>query len=240
MKTPCKNGQVRDRKTKLCRDRLKSGKKCKTQKKCNLYKLHQACRDAGSKGKIDLRSLMTKSEDINQLDKNDMTPLMILASKGNVEMIDIFVLNNANLLETNHKHETVLHYANEAGMAKLLTYHDVPINVVSTSGKTALHHAIEINSPLSVKLLLQHGAVILPFSENENEVQLAMTIAVSKKNYTILKTLFPYLDKETLRRTHTEAVHHTENNENPKKRTEYKKIATMIMKVYEAKFHTNI
>jgi ankyrin repeat protein len=152
---------------------------------------------------------MTKSEDINQLDKNDMTPLMILASQGNVEMIDIFVLNNANLLETNHKHETVLHYANEAGMAKLLTYHDVPVNVVSTSGKTALHHAIEINSPLSVKLLLQHGAVILPFSENENEVQLAMTIAVSKKNYTILKTLFPYLDKETLRRTHTEATHHT-------------------------------
>lgn len=236
MKSPCKNGQVRDRKTKLCRERLKSSK-CKT-KKCTVSKLHQACRDAGSKGKIDLRSLMTKSEEINQLDKTDMTPLMILASQGNVEMIDLFVLNNANLLETNHKHETVLHYANEAGMAKLLTYHDAPVNVVSASGKTALHHAIEINSPLSVKLLLQHGAIILPFSENETEIQLAMKLAVRTKKYTILKTLFPYLDKDTLRRAHTEAVYYTEHNVS--ERAEYKKIATMIKKVYEAKFNTNI
>jgi ankyrin repeat protein len=245
MKTPCKNGQVRDRKTKLCRERLKPGKKCKTQKKCSLYKLHQACRDAGSKGKVDLRSLMTKSEDINQLDNTDMTPLMILASQGNVEMIDLFVLNNANLLETNHKDETVLHYANEAAMKKLLTYPSVPINGISTSYKTAIHHAIEINSPLSVKLLLQRGHPLLEFhdtelGENDTEVQFAMKTAVRTKKYTILKTLLPYLDKHMLREAHTEAVHHSENNENPNEHTEYKKIATMIKKVYEAKFHTNI
>jgi len=233
--TPCKNGQVRDRKTKLCRER-KANKGC-TKKKCPLYKLHQACRDAGSKGKVDLRSLITKSEEINQLD-HDMTPLMILASQGNVEMIDLFVLNNASLLTTNSKNETVLHYANEAGMAKLLTYHDVPVNVVSKDGSTPLHHAIEMNSSLSVKLLLQHGAVILPFSEEGNQIQRAMEIAVSKKNYIVLKTLLPYLDKETLHRAHTEAVRLTENNF--KKRAEYKKVAAMIKKVYTLKFNTNI
>ena len=234
--TPCKNGQVRDRKTKLCRDRIKSS--CKTKKKCIVSKLHQACRNAGSKGKIDLRSLMTKSEEINQLDNTDMTPLMILASQGNVAMIDLFVLNNASLLETNRKGETVLHHANEAGMVKLLTYHDVPVNVVSKDGTTALHHAIQIKSALSVKLLLQHGAVILPFSENETEIQFAMKLAVRTKKYTILKTLLPYLDKDTLRRAHTEAVYYSEHN--VKERSEYKKVVIMIKKVYEAKFHTNI
>ena len=232
--TPCKKGQVRDRKTKLCRDRLKAG--CKTKKKCALYKLHQACRDAGSKGKVDLRSLMTKSEEINQLDNTDMTPLMILASQGNVEMIDLFVLNNASLLETNHKGETVLHHANEAGMAKLLTYHDAPVNIVSKDGSTALHHAIQIESAQSVKLLLQHGALILPFSEN-NEVQFAMTKGVNRKKYTILKTLLPYLDKETLFEAHTEALHLSESGT---KRSEYKKVAAMIKKVYTLKFNTNI
>ena len=240
MKTSCKNGQVRDRKTKLCRDRLKAGRKgCKTQKTCTLYKLHKACRDAGSKGNVDLRSLMTKSEDINQLDNTDMTPLMILASKGNVEMIDLFVLNNANLLETNRKDETVLHYANEAAMKKLLTYPSVPINGISTNHRTALHHAIEINSPLSVKLLLQRGHPLLevdnPVSA-ETEVQFAMKTAVRTKKYTILKTLLPYLDKQMLREAHTEAM---QSNE-PDVSREYKKISSLIKKVYEAKFHTNI
>jgi hypothetical protein len=65
-----------------------------------------------------------------------------------------------------------------------------------------------------------------------------MATAVRTKKYTILKTLLPYLDKDTLRRAHTEAVYYTEHN--LKERSEYKRIATMIKKVYEAKFNTNI
>jgi hypothetical protein len=176
---------------------------------------------------------MTKSEEINQVDRTDKTPLMILASQGNVEMIDLFVLNNATLTQVNRANETVLHHANEAGMKKLLGYHDAPVNHVSKDGRTALHHAIQIKSAVSAKLLLQHGARILPFSEDiPNEIQYAIHTGVSQKSYSVLKAILPYLDKESLRAAYNEA--YSTNS------VEYKKVSTMILKVYRLKFHTTI
>jgi len=155
---------------------------------------------------------------------------MILAEQGNVEMIDVFVLNNARLTQKNRANETVLHHANEAAMKKLLTYHDAPINAVSNHGMTALHHAIQIQSVVSVKLLLQHGAKILPFSKVPNEIQYAMSMAVMTNKYSVLKELLPYLDKETLKEAYSEAFTHEE----------YKKVTMMIKKVYSLKFRTKI
>lgn len=265
---PCPEGEVRDRKTKTCRKRLKPGRKSVTcppnqikdrkTKECRsrmkrgrkplvrgvaevvnpTQELFKQCHDAGSRGKVDLKSLLSQGANINAKE-DDKTPLMILAQQGNVEMVDLFLLNHADMMVMTKQKETVLHLANPSALKKLLTYENAPIHQVSQEGYTALHKAIERNSVESVQSLLQHNAKIGEFNENEpNEIQFAISYATLLNNTTVVRTMLPYLNKEQLYGAYLEAAYWAdpENEIIESDRVKYKHIADIIHKNYSVRF----
>jgi ankyrin repeat protein len=205
--TPCKPGETRDRTTKACRPKQKPGRKSvkstvrKSIKSDPSDELLRKCKTVGEHGVIDLKKILLRGANINVKGKLGKTPLMLLAEKGNVDMIHLFVLNNADVTSLTDKQETVLHFATEKSLPQLLQYTDIPINQVSTEHKTALYNAVVSRSETSVKLLLQHGATVQPFhSDFMDEVQLAMVEYTGKKgNKNILLLMLPYLTVEQLK-----------------------------------------
>ena len=265
---PCPEGEVRDRKTKTCRKRLKPGRKsvscppnqikdrktkeCRSRMKRGrkqilrgyaevvnpTQELFKQCHAAGSRGKVELKTLLSQGANINAKEE-DKTPLMVLAEQGNVEMLDLFLLNHADIKAITKQKETVLHMANPSALKKLLTYENAPIHQVSQEGYTALHKAIERNLVESVQLLLQHNAKIGEFNKDDpNEIQFAISYATLLNNTTVVRTILPYLNKEQLYDSYLEAAYWAdpENEIIESDRVKYKHIADIIHKNYSVRF----
>jgi ankyrin repeat protein len=267
---PCKEGEVKDRLTKKCRPKLKPGRKSvacppsqirdKVTKKCR-DKLRPGRRQvirvaasivnptkdlvaqtkaAGEKGSVEIKKLLPQGADINVKDSTGKTPLMMLAEQGNLEMIKLFVLNGANLKDLTHQNESVLHFATEKSFPLLLSY-DVPVNQVSNTHKTALHHAIDLNSEKSIVALLQHHATIQPFDDDyPNAIQYAMEASMKLKDSHLLRAMFPYLSQLELHNAYTEAMYwaDVENNYLANERKEYNHFAKLIKAHHNKRFHT--
>jgi len=238
----CPPDQIKDRKTKECRSRMKRGRKKNLRGYAEVVdptnELFKQCYAAGSKGKIELKSLLTQGANINAKEK-DKTPLMILAQQGNVDMVDLFLLNHADITAMTTQKETVLHLASPPALKKLLSYENAPIHQVSKEGYTALHKAIEKKSMDSVQLLLQHNATIGEFNRDiPNEIQFAISNATLVKNTTIVRTMLPYLNKEQLYDAYLEATYWAdpENEEIESDRIQYKHMADLIHKLYSIRF----
>lgn len=245
--TPCKEGEVRDRKSKKCRPRLKPGRKSKKVKPSEVTNMSflTESKKAGANGKVDVKELIKQGCDINDADKDGKTSLMYLAEQGNKEMIKLFVLNGADVKSLTKKKESVLHFANQNSLECLLSY-DVPLHQVSTEHKTALHHFMDMGCIKCVTLLLQRNVKLMEFDEDSdkapNEIQYAMSIWIRDKNKKALTCMFPYLTQEQLKDSFTEAKHYSEpeNNYLPKERKEYTAMVKCIAKAYLARFNKTL
>lgn len=241
----CPPNQIKDRKTRQCRPKLKPGRKHIIRAHAEVVnptqELFEQCKKAGSNGAVDLKQLLTKGANINATDETGKTPLMLLAQQGNVDMIDLFILNHADITVLTKQKESVLHFANDVALKKLLEYPNAPLNQMSKDGHTALHVAIERNSATAVQLLLQHNAIIHPFQEegeHENEIQFAISNATLHDNTTLVRTMLPYLSKEQLYAAYLEAIYWSdpENLYIESDRIKYKHIADIIHKTYNVRF----
>lgn len=184
-----------------------------------------------SRKEFDLRKLLNQGADINAHNKAGKTPLMILAEKGNLHMMDLFLLNNADIRASTPKQETVLHFANEEAIDFLLQHEHVPVKQVSSEGVSPIHHAVRINSPQSIQLLLQHDSHLHEFHASyENEIQLAMKMAIAYKNPDLFKVMLPYLHKKAMFLAFKEADALSKTNR------AYRYIATVILRQYNARF----
>lgn len=267
---PCKEGEVKDRITKKCRPKLKPGRKpvvCppsqikdKVTKKCRdklrpgrtrviravasimnpTKELMAQTKSAGETGSVDIKGLLPKGADINAADSTGKTLLMMLAEQSNIEMMDLFILNGANLKALTHQNESILHFATEKSLLRLLS-EDIPVNQVSKQHITPLHHAIDIKSEKSIVALFQHHATIQPFDDNyPNAIQYAMESSIKLKHSSLLRAMFPYLSQLELHNAYTEAMYWSdeENNYAVGERHEYAHFAKLIKAHHNKRFHT--
>jgi hypothetical protein len=87
---------------------MKPGRKPgKTAKRLNRDKTSQdllrACKTIGEKGVLDLKSYLFQGANINDKDASGKTPLMWLAEQGNVDMMELFLLNGSNIKALTNK-----------------------------------------------------------------------------------------------------------------------------------------
>lgn len=120
-----------------------------------------------------VRLLVDAGVDVNCADKDYKTPLMVAASYGSADAVQVF-LNcgaDANVRMSGNNYDgwlppTVLHHVVEDTreeldeMIKLLTEHGADVNAVAYHGKTPLHLAwLRPGQPSTkVQILLEHGA----------------------------------------------------------------------------------
>lgn len=240
----CVLGETRDRRTKLCRPKMKPGRK-PGQKKTAKVKaishhfnekasqdLLRACKTIGEDGVIDLKSYLLDGANINVRDDSGKSCLMWLAQRGNVEMLELFLLNGANITLTTHARENALHFATESTLPILLQ-NKIPINQLSTENRTPLYNAILQQSVPITEMLLQHGAEFQPFDDTHiNEVQYAMKLRVMEKNKKLLPLVLAYVPTEDLLLAVSYAQSMSESKVTPLQRNDYLFLSNTIMDMY--------
>ncbi len=98
--------------------------------------------------------------DIEEKDKNGITPLLAAANKGWSEIIPFLIEKNADITATDIKGRSALHIATEKQDEKtalVLLEQNIDINAVDNEGETPLHYAATKQAK-DVAFLLQHGA----------------------------------------------------------------------------------
>ncbi|XP_023202649.1 ankyrin repeat domain-containing protein 26-like isoform X1 [Xiphophorus maculatus] len=106
---------------------------------------------------------LAKKSDINQLDKENRTPLHIACATGHDEVVQFLVDSKAKLNLRDNQNRSALMKAvegqHERCVAIMLENHADP-NLADVNGNTALHLAANIPSIPTATRLLQHGAEI--------------------------------------------------------------------------------
>ncbi|XP_043981319.1 ankyrin repeat domain-containing protein 26 isoform X2 [Gambusia affinis] len=125
----------------------------------DLGKIHRAV----FQGDLAKLKPLAKKCDINQLDKENRTPLHIACATGHDEVVQFLIDSNAKLNLRDNQNRSALMKAvegqHERCVAILLENHADP-NLADVNGNTALHLAANIPSIPTATRLLQHGAEI--------------------------------------------------------------------------------
>ncbi|XP_040199687.1 ankyrin repeat domain-containing protein 26-like isoform X3 [Rana temporaria] len=125
----------------------------------DLSKLHRAT-SAGDVPKI--RQLLHK-QDINQVDKENRTPLHLACANGHLDAVRLLVESKAKLNLCDNDSRTPLFKSIQCQhehCATVLLEHDADPNVVDVNGNSAFHLAALIPSLAIANQLLEHGANI--------------------------------------------------------------------------------
>ncbi|XP_023686914.2 ankyrin repeat domain-containing protein 26 isoform X5 [Paramormyrops kingsleyae] len=150
-------------------------------KEKDLGKVHKAA----SLGDLTKLKQLAKKNDLNQLDKENRTPLHIACAYGHADVVLFLVENKAKLNLCDNQNRSPLMKAvqcQQETCATVLLEHSADPNLVDINGNTALHLAALIPSvPLGTQLL-EHGAninahnkdgctpLILAVTENHTEM----------------------------------------------------------------------
>nr|XP_023686910.1 ankyrin repeat domain-containing protein 26-like isoform X2 [Paramormyrops kingsleyae] len=150
-------------------------------KEKDLGKVHKAA----SLGDLTKLKQLAKKNDLNQLDKENRTPLHIACAYGHADVVLFLVENKAKLNLCDNQNRSPLMKAVQCQLetcATVLLEHSADPNLVDINGNTALHLAALIPSvPLGTQLL-EHGAninahnkdgctpLILAVTENHTEM----------------------------------------------------------------------
>ena len=108
--------------------------------------------------------LQSPATDVNLPNRQNETPLMMAAIKGNLEVVKKLVARKADV---NREGWTPLHYAASAGLehsveiAAYLLEHHAYIDATSPNGSTPLMLAAQYSSEGMVNLLLKEGADVM-------------------------------------------------------------------------------
>lgn len=114
------------------------------------------------KNNIDLIRPLIDNHNVN-LHKNGTTPLHHASSIGNTEVVQLLIVNGANINAKNNVGSTPLHYASTEGnteVVNLLIDNGADINVKDHVDTTPLHKASFKGHTEVVKLLIDNGADI--------------------------------------------------------------------------------
>ncbi|KAM5172267.1 ankyrin repeat domain-containing protein 26 [Mantella aurantiaca] len=125
----------------------------------DLSKLHRA---AASGDVTKIRQLLHK-QDINQLDKENRTPLHLACANGHLDAVRLLVESKAKLNLCDNDSRTPLIKSTQCQhepCAAVLLEHDADPNIVDVNGNSALHLAALIPSLTIANQLLEHGANI--------------------------------------------------------------------------------
>ena len=114
-------------------------------------------------GFLDIVKLFLKfGVDASLRSDDGYTPLHWATFKGNLELAVILLDAGAETTAQNNVGETILHtclhYTSNDEMIQLLLREGVPLDVVDSRGRTALHEAAGSGFISIVKLLIEHGA----------------------------------------------------------------------------------
>ncbi|XP_048868818.1 ankyrin repeat domain-containing protein 26 isoform X5 [Brienomyrus brachyistius] len=150
-------------------------------KEKDLGKVHKAA----SLGDLTKLKQLAKKNDLNQLDKENRTPLHIACAYGHTDVVLFLVENKAKLNLCDNQNRSPLMKAvqcQQETCAALLLEHSADPNLVDINGNTALHLAALIPSVPMGTQLLEHGAninadnkdgctpLILAVTENHTEM----------------------------------------------------------------------
>lgn len=107
------------------------------------------------------QKLLAKGADIKAVNGDGLTPLMLTANRGNVDMIQLLVKQGAELDVQDHEGHTALMLAVLGGYEKAVTVlleNKANLEVRHASGLTALMFAAEKGHDKILKTLVDHGA----------------------------------------------------------------------------------
>lgn len=133
-------------------------------------------------------SMYIQKGDINKQDENGNTMLMIAAKKGQFQIVEHLLKNNADPNIPDEFGRTPLMMAADRGdyyLCKLLLENKANINTETSEGDTALIYAVGSDSFKLVYYLVTKGATI----QNSKKSALMESISVSVNSLLITKTL---------------------------------------------------
>ncbi|KAE8615930.1 hypothetical protein XENTR_v10008666 [Xenopus tropicalis] len=151
----------------------------------DLSKLHRAA-SAGDVGKI---KQLIKKQDINQLDKENRTPLHIACANGQLDTVKVLLEHKSKLNLCDNDNRSPLLKAiqcQQESCATVLLEHNADPNLVDINGNAALHLAALIPSVSIAKQLLEHGANINAFNK---EGCTPLILAVTENNEEMVEFL---------------------------------------------------
>eukprot|EP00079_Xenopus_tropicalis_P034011 XP_017947782.1 PREDICTED: ankyrin repeat domain-containing protein 26 isoform X6 [Xenopus tropicalis] len=151
----------------------------------DLSKLHRAA-SAGDVGKI---KQLIKKQDINQLDKENRTPLHIACANGQLDTVKLLLEHKSKLNLCDNDNRSPLLKAiqcQQESCATVLLEHNADPNLVDINGNAALHLAALIPSVSIAKQLLEHGANINAFNK---EGCTPLILAVTENNEEMVEFL---------------------------------------------------
>ncbi|XP_077983034.1 uncharacterized protein LOC144437871 [Glandiceps talaboti] len=128
-------------------------------KEKELPKLHKAAWN----GDMNKMKQLAKKGDLNQLDKDNRTPLHLACARGQTDVVQFLITNKAKLNICDNGQNSPLMKAvqgDHVQCVRMLLDHGADPNLVDRDGMTALHLAAHTGSADSVSLLLDNGAMV--------------------------------------------------------------------------------
>lgn len=133
---------------------------------------HTVARMQDDAMKRHLQMLMQLGSDVNFIDKNGRTPLMVAASMGRKEAVETLLKNYAKLDAVDHYGWTALMlaiYYNHSEVSRYLCECGCDVNLVSSKGLSALRIAKKHQRKRVVEMLYEFGAVDTEISEEPED-----------------------------------------------------------------------
>ncbi|KAJ2946163.1 hypothetical protein O0L34_g5096 [Tuta absoluta] len=134
----------------------------------------------------------TSDFDVNFPDSNGFTPLHYAARYGLDVLVNILILNKANVNCANKKGQTALHLAalnNKTNVIRLLLDNGANINAIDSSGNTPLHDASDMGNIGAAKILISYNPDITMLNGSSKS---ALDIAKGKVHLTIIDLIEKY------------------------------------------------
>ncbi|XP_053575171.1 ankyrin repeat domain-containing protein 26-like [Bombina bombina] len=147
----------------------------------DLSKLHRAA----ASGDVSKIKQLLRKQDINQLDKENRTPLHLACANGHPDAVSVLVESKSKLNLCDNDCRSALMKAVQCQQelcATILLQHEADPNLVDVNGNSALHFAAQIPSIQIATELLEHGGninagnrdkctpLILAVSENHQDM----------------------------------------------------------------------
>ncbi|XP_061428649.1 ankyrin repeat domain-containing protein 7 [Lethenteron reissneri] len=152
----------------------------------DLGKLHKAA----ASGELEKLKRLLKKGDVNQLDKQNRTPLHLACANGHSDVVFFLLQNNfvkLNLCDNDNRSPLMKAVqCQQEACVKALLEHKADPTLVDSNGLTALHQAALIPSCPIAQLLLRHNAHIDAENKDGNT---PLLLAMSSGDLTMVELL---------------------------------------------------
>ncbi|MBE6463310.1 MAG: hypothetical protein E7005_06115 [Alphaproteobacteria bacterium] len=150
-------------------------------------KLIKACQGKEKKDVKEIKELIDKGADVNQIDISGISALGYASSWGHKEIAELLIQNGADVNQKSVNGINALGYASNWGhkeIVKLLISRGADVNAKNELGNTALIRASKRGYEEIVELLIQNGADV---DIENNKGETALMLAFDSKTEKIIK-----------------------------------------------------